>query len=120
MMAATRPPGLCDDGDLLALVFWAIEDSKVQSSVPERPAGESAPILPVPTTCGLSTGDFREALEALLGEDAAGLSPANITRLLSVWEEEYPRFQTRDLRLRLGGWRSLQTSAWRKTGSAHW
>jgi putative transposase len=46
---------------------------------------------------GLSTGDFREALEALLGEDAAGLSPANITRLLSVWEEEYRRFQTRDL-----------------------
>jgi hypothetical protein len=33
----------------------------------------------------------------LLGEDAAGLSPANISRLLSVWEEEYRRFQARDL-----------------------
>ena len=30
---------------------------------------------------GLSTGDFRPALEQLLGEDAAGLSPASISRL---------------------------------------
>jgi hypothetical protein len=29
---------------------------------------------------GLSTGDFRPALEGLLGEDAAGLSPTNIAR----------------------------------------
>ena len=56
-----------------------------------------AEVLPILYLRGLSTGDFREALEALLGEDAAGLSPANITRLLSVWEEEYRRFQARDL-----------------------
>jgi putative transposase len=56
-----------------------------------------AEVLPILYLRGLSTGDSRDALEALLGEDAAGLSPANITRLLSVWEEEYRRFQTRDL-----------------------
>ena len=32
-----------------------------------------------------------------LGEDAAGLSAANISRLLSVWEEEYAQFRRRDL-----------------------
>jgi putative transposase len=62
-----------------------------------RRSPKVAEVLPILYLRGLSTGDFREALEALLGEDAAGLSPANITRLLSVWEEEYRRFQTRDL-----------------------
>jgi len=62
-----------------------------------RRSPKVAEVLPILYLRGLSTGDFREALEALLGEDAAGLSPANITRLLSVWEEEYRRFQTRNL-----------------------
>ena len=62
-----------------------------------RRSPKVAEVLPILYLRGLSTGDFREALEALLGEDAAGLSPANITRLLSVWEEEYRRFQARDL-----------------------
>ena len=38
-------------------------------------------VLPVLYLRGLSTGDFRPALEQLLGEDAAGLSPSTITRL---------------------------------------
>ena len=38
-------------------------------------------VLPVLYLRGLSTGDFRPALEQLLGEDAAGLSPASISRL---------------------------------------
>ena len=36
---------------------------------------------------GLSTGDFRPALEGLPGEDAAGLSPTNITRLTPAGKE---------------------------------
>jgi putative transposase len=36
-------------------------------------------------------------LKALLGEEAAGLSPSNISKLLSVWVDEYERFRTRDL-----------------------
>lgn len=54
-------------------------------------------VLPILYLRGLSTGDFRPALEALLGEDAAGLSAANISRLLGVWEEEYEAFRKRDL-----------------------
>jgi putative transposase len=54
-------------------------------------------VLPILYLRGLSTGDFRPGLEALLGEDAAGLSAANISRLLSVWEEEYEAFRKRDL-----------------------
>jgi hypothetical protein len=38
---------------------------------------------------GLSTEDFRPALETLLREEAAGLSATNIARLTANWEEEY-------------------------------
>lgn len=55
-------------------------------------------VLPVLYLRGLSTGDFREALPSLLGEEAtAGLSPTTITRLTAQWEEEYRRFQRQDL-----------------------
>jgi putative transposase len=46
---------------------------------------------------GVSTGDFSEALAALLGEDAKGLSASTITRLKNVWEEEYRQWQGRSL-----------------------
>src|SRR5215207_57223 len=47
---------------------------------------------------GLSTGDFSEALAALLGKDAPGLSAATISRLKEVWKGEYERWSKRDLR----------------------
>jgi len=56
-----------------------------------------AEVLPVLYLRGLSTGDFREALTALLGDDAAGLSATNITRLTNEWEVEYRAFQKRSL-----------------------
>jgi len=46
---------------------------------------------------GISTGNFREALHALLGEGAKGLSAATISRLKSVWVEEYHGWEKRDL-----------------------
>src|SRR5512132_2384313 len=55
-------------------------------------------VLPVLYLRGLSTGDFRPALEQLLGEDAAGLSPSTISRLCEDWEAEHERFRTRSLR----------------------
>jgi putative transposase len=55
-------------------------------------------VLPVLYLRGLSTGDFRPALEQLLGEDAAGLSPSTITRLCKDWEAEHARFCQRELR----------------------
>jgi putative transposase len=46
---------------------------------------------------GLSTSDFSEALAALLGKDAPGLSAATISRLKEGWKAEYERWSKRDL-----------------------
>jgi transposase-like protein len=46
---------------------------------------------------GISTGDFQEALSALLGPDCPGLSATTIVRLKSVWEEEYKDWSSRSL-----------------------
>ena len=56
-----------------------------------------AEVLPLLYLHGLSSGDFREALGALLGEAAAGLSSAAIIRLTKAWEAEYQAFRERDL-----------------------
>jgi putative transposase len=55
-------------------------------------------VLPVLYLRGLSTGDFRPALQELLGEHASGLSPSTISRLCGEWETEHTRFRTRELR----------------------
>ncbi len=57
-------------------------------------------LLPVLYLRGISTGDFQEALAAVLGKDAANLSPAVISRLTAEWQGEYARWQTRDLSTR--------------------
>jgi putative transposase len=46
---------------------------------------------------GVSTGDFTEALAALLGEDAPGLSASTISRLKDIWQEDLEEWQKRDL-----------------------
>lgn len=46
---------------------------------------------------GISTGDYQEALQALLGEDAKGLSPNVIVRLKEQWCQEYEEWSHRDL-----------------------
>jgi len=46
---------------------------------------------------GVSTGDFSEALQALLGPAAPGLSPATLGRLKQGWQEELTQWQCRDL-----------------------
>jgi transposase-like protein len=57
-------------------------------------------LLPVLYLRGVSTGDFQEALSALLGRDAPNLSPAVVTRLTATWADEYARWQGRDLSTR--------------------
>jgi putative transposase len=49
---------------------------------------------------GVSTGQFAEALAALLGPDAPGLSAATVRRLTEAWQEEHARWQRRDLSAR--------------------
>lgn len=46
---------------------------------------------------GISTNHFPDALTAVLGENAAGLSPTNIVRLKESWEKEYDSWQSRSL-----------------------
>jgi len=46
---------------------------------------------------GISTGDFREALQSLLGENAKGLSPNVIVGLKEKWSKEYEQWSRRDL-----------------------
>jgi transposase-like protein len=54
-------------------------------------------LLPILYLKGISTGDFSEALAALLGKDAPGLSPTAIARLKDGWLDEYEAWQRRDL-----------------------
>jgi len=46
---------------------------------------------------GVSTGDFSEALAAILGPDAKGLSATTVTRLKGVWQQEYDGWNKRSL-----------------------
>jgi transposase-like protein len=46
---------------------------------------------------GISTGGFSEALAALLGRDAPGLSAGTISRLKAVWQAEHARWEKRSL-----------------------
>ena len=46
---------------------------------------------------GISTGDFNDALAALVGKDAPGLSAPTISRLKMIWQEDLQAWQKRDL-----------------------
>ena len=54
-------------------------------------------LIPVLYLKGISTGDFAEALAALLGPNAGGLSASTIARLKEVWADEHARWLKRDL-----------------------
>jgi len=54
-------------------------------------------LLPILHLKGISTGDFSEALSALLGKQAAGLSASSISRLKEGWLDEHKRWNARDL-----------------------
>jgi putative transposase len=54
-------------------------------------------LIPILYLKGISTGDFEEALAALLGKDAGGLSASTIARLKDAWSDEHVRWSKRDL-----------------------
>ena len=54
-------------------------------------------LIPVLYLKGISTGDFEEALIALLGKGAGGLSASTIGRLKEAWSDEHMRWSKRDL-----------------------
>ena len=64
-------------------------------------------LIPILYLKGISTGDFEEALAALLGKDAPGLSASTIARLKEVWLDEHEHWSEarsvgQALRLRVG------------------
>lgn len=62
-----------------------------------RKAKSVEEVLPWLYLKGISTGDFSEALGALLGPDAPGLSSTTISRLKTDWWSEYEAWGKRDL-----------------------
>jgi transposase-like protein len=54
-------------------------------------------LLPLLYLKGISTGDFTDALSALLGPDAPGLSAKTISRLKQQWVQDYEQWRKRDL-----------------------
>jgi len=54
-------------------------------------------LIPALYLKGVSTGQFPEALESILGADAAGLSANTVTRLKEQWENEHQEWMIRDL-----------------------
>ena len=54
-------------------------------------------LIPILYLKGVSTGDFEDALVALLGKDAGGLSASTIGRLKDAWSDEHLRWSRRDL-----------------------
>lgn len=54
-------------------------------------------LLPLLYLKGISTGDFKDALEPILGKDAANVSPSVISKLKSSWLTEYKQFLRQDL-----------------------
>ncbi|MFG6577755.1 IS256 family transposase [Sulfitobacter sp. 1A15333] len=57
-------------------------------------------LLPVLYLKGISTGDFQEALSAIMGPDAPNLSPSVISRLTAGWQVQYDAWARRDLSAR--------------------
>src|SRR3954464_6577752 len=57
-------------------------------------------LIPILYLKGISSGDFEEALAALVGKDAPGLSASTIARLKEGWTEEHARWQKRDLSMK--------------------
>jgi putative transposase len=72
---------------------------------------------------GINTGDFSEALKALVGPDCPGLSATTVTRLKGVWEQEFQEWSQRFLAGKqcvCGRMACISTSAWKKIGNASW
>jgi transposase-like protein len=57
-------------------------------------------LIPVLYLKGISTGDFQEALSAIMGPDAPNLSPSVVSRLTAGWQAEYDDWARRDLSAR--------------------
>ena len=77
-----------------------LEEARFTSAILPRYMKRGASVanlIPLLYLKGVSTGDFSEALESILGADAPGLSSSNVVRLKGIWEQEYEQWCRRDL-----------------------
>jgi putative transposase len=75
-------------------------------------------LIPILYLKGVSTGNFAEALIALLGKDAGGQSAWTVARLKDAWSEEHARWSKRHLSAktcRLGS-RTPRSACWSLSG----
>ncbi len=82
---------------MLSVVAIAAMTSAAIGSITLRPAEAPISATSAAEAWAASTGDFKPALESLLGEDASGLSSTTIARLSKEWEEHHERFSKRHL-----------------------
>ena len=54
-------------------------------------------LIPLLYLKGISTGDFTEVLEKMVGKEVIGFSPENIVRLKQIWQKDYEDWNKRDL-----------------------
>ena len=106
-----RPRRVTTGAGALTLAAPRVNDRRVVGGVRQKFTSAVLPpyvrrsprvesVLPLLYLHGLSTGDFREALPALLGPEAGGLSPSAILRLTKSWTTEYEAFRRRELAAR--------------------
>ena len=62
-----------------------------------RKSTSMSELLPALYLRGMSTNDFKDGLEALLGEGATGFSPSVVTRLVKAWQSELEAWRTRGI-----------------------
>ena len=93
-----RIVGVSDDGEPIDADGQAIERFRSKILPPYlRKTKRIEELIPWLYLKGVSTGGFTEALTALLGEDAPGLSASTITRLIGTWQKDYEAWTTRSL-----------------------
>lgn len=93
-----RIVGVSDDGEPIDADGRAIERFRSKILPPYlRKTKRIEELIPWLYLKGVSTGGFTEALTALLGEDAPGLSASTITRLIGTWQKDYEAWTTRSL-----------------------
>ncbi len=93
-----RIVGVSDDGEPIDINGQTIERFSSKILPPYlRKTKSIEELIPWLYLKGVSTGGFTEALQALLGKDAPGLSATTITRLIGTWQKDYEVWNTRSL-----------------------
>ena len=93
-----RIVGISDDGEPIDADGRPVERFRSKILPPYlRKTKSIEELIPWLYLKGVSTGGFTEALQALLGEGAPGLSATTVTRLIGTWQKDYEAWITRSL-----------------------